>query len=263
MRGAWILFRRELAGLFLSPLAWVLLLVSLLVNGAFFYLYLSATEGDVTYSLQLASGLGTSFWALLVVLPPLLAMRLVSEESRTGTLEYLLTAPVSDTSVVAGKFLAATTFMALLLLSVPLYGAGIHLLGVRPDWGALVGGYVGSVLAAALFVAIGMLASTATSTPLLAAFLGFVACSVWLTLPLLANLITSQLGSLLAPWPEAVELLETYSRTVFEQMNVAGHLQRSFMRGVFDTSELVFFGSWVLFFLFLTVRVLEMRRWRG
>lgn len=263
MRGTWILFRRELAGLFLSPLAWILLWIALLLNGAFFWLYLSAADGDVSAALQASLGQGIVFWVLLVVLPPLLTMRLVSEESRTGTLEYLLTAPITDAGVVVGKFLAAWAFLAILWLSVPAYGLTVQVLGVAPDWGSLLGGYLGAVLASGLFVAIGMLVSSATSTPLLAAFLGFVACLLWLSLPFLANLVVSQLGLLLSRWPDVVEAVQRAATRALHQVNVGAHLQGSFLMGVLDTSELVFFASWILFFLFLTVRSLEMRRWRG
>ena len=92
MQGTWVIYRRELAGLFLAPLGWVLLFLALFANGLFVYLLLDATRGDVGTVLRSALGGGTLFWALLVFLPPLLAMRMMAEESRTGTLEYLLTA---------------------------------------------------------------------------------------------------------------------------------------------------------------------------
>ena len=106
MQGTWVIYRRELAGLFLAPLGWVLLFLALFANGLFVYLLLDATRGDIGTVLRSALGGGTLFWALLVFLPPLLAMRMMAEESRTGTLEYLLTAPVADGAVVLGKWLA-------------------------------------------------------------------------------------------------------------------------------------------------------------
>ena len=120
MRGCVTICRRELAGLFLSPLAWILLLVTLLLNGLFFQFYVSASNGDVVLALETALGGGAIFWAFMVVLTPLITMRMVSEEARDGTLEFLLTAPVSDAAVIVGKFLAATNFKAVLRISVPM-----------------------------------------------------------------------------------------------------------------------------------------------
>lgn len=263
MSGTLTIYRRELASLFFSPLAWILLLLALLANGFFFVLYLNQANGEVTYALELALGGGWPFWSLLVFLPPLLAMRLLAEEARTGTLEFLLTAPVSDAAVVCGKFLGATTFMAVLWLAAPIYAGAIHTLGVAPDWGAVLGGYIGAVLASGLFVSIGLFASSLTSTPLVAAFLAFMADLWWLVLPTAAEYGMEQVRSLLAGFAGGVERAQVWVRTALHQMNVVSHFQSSFLHGVLDTAEVVFFATWTGFFLFLTVRSLEARRWRG
>ena len=96
MRGGFEIFRRELSALFLGPLAWVLLCLGLLFNGLFTLLYLREGGGLVNPALELALGRGLPFWFLMLTLPPLVTMRMISEESRSGMLEYLLTAPVSD-----------------------------------------------------------------------------------------------------------------------------------------------------------------------
>ena len=263
MRGTLTVCRRELTGLFLSPLAWILLLVALLLNGVLFTLYIQMSGGDVSDALEVEYGAGWPFWALIVFLPPLLAMRMLTEEARTGTLEFLLTSPVSDAAVVLGKFFAATAFMALLFASGLVYAATIATLGVAPDWGAVLGSYLGAVLCSALFVAISMLASTITTTPLIAAFLAFVANLCWLLLPTIGTLVLGQFRALLSQWAGSVELAEVWVGALLTRIDVMGHFRASFLRGVFDTSEVVFFMSWTAFFLFLTVRTLEMRRWRG
>src|SRR5688572_21841259 len=106
MRGTWTIYRRELAGLFLGPLAWVLLCLALLVHGVFLTLFVADTQGEINGALMRAHGGALVFWGLLLVLPPLLTMRMISEEARTGTLEFLQTAPVRDFEVVLGKLLA-------------------------------------------------------------------------------------------------------------------------------------------------------------
>jgi gliding motility-associated transport system permease protein len=245
MKGLAAIYRRELAGLFLTPLAWVLLCIALLVNGWFFLAYVQEFQGDVDTALRFACGGSWVFWSQLVFLPPLLTMRMISEEARTGILEFLLTAPVSDAAVVVGKFLAATTVMAVLWLCLPAYALLVQALGTAPDWPAVLGGFLGTVLASALFCGIGVLWSAITGTPLLAAFLAFVSNLLFLLLPFFRPLTH-------AAWLHAV----------MERVDVIGAFNRSFQLGVLDTARVVFFAAWAAFFVFLAVRVVETRRWR-
>lgn len=245
MRGVLTIYRRELAGLFLAPLAWILLFGALGLAGWMFAAVLSEWRGLVTPSLQYTMGASISMFFLLVFLPPLLTMRMISEESRTGMLEFLLTAPVSDRAVVAGKFLAAASFMAVLWSSKLLYGLLLAGLGTPPDWPPVLGGYLGLVLISSLFCGVGVLASACTGTPLLAAFLGFVVNVLALVLP-------GQVGHLgRHPWVERL----------VELVDIPGYFE-PFLGGVIDTASLVFFVAWTLVFLFLATRVVEMRRWR-
>jgi ABC-2 type transport system permease protein len=226
----------------------VLLCAALLLNGALFTFYLEEFGGDVGNSLRMALGESIPYWALMIVLPPLLTMKMISEEAKSGQLEFLLTAPVTDLAVVLGKCLAATAFMALLWASVLVYGLVIQLLGTAPDWGPLLGAYAGAVLTSALFAAIGLVASAATSTPLLAAFLAFIVNTALLLAPFLLELV----GARPENWIGAV------SRGV----NVVARLQGSFGAGALDTAHLVFFAAWTAFCVFLSTRLLESRRWR-
>jgi ABC-2 type transport system permease protein len=244
MRGVWTLYRRELAGLFFSPLAWVLLCAALALNGLFFLKAIEQFRGDVDATFQFVMGGSVPFWILVIFLPPLLTMRMISEESRSGMLEFLLTAPVSDWAVVVGKFLAALSVMVLLWLGTFAYGLLIQLLGTAPDWPALLGAFVGSVLVSALFCSLGLFVSACTSTPLLAAFLAFIVNVLVLLLPfLVVNLRSQLLGRLVEP------------------IDVLRHFQSSFQVGVLDTGVVVFFAAWSAAFLFLAARVVEARRW--
>lgn len=247
MRGTVTIFRRELAGLFLTPLAWVLLLFAVALNGFFLVAVLQNSRGFVDDSLNYLLGIGAGFWMLMVVLPPLLTMRSISEEAKSGQLEFLLTAPVTDTAVVLGKHLAVSAFMAVMWASVPLYGLVLELLGASPDWGQLAMGYLGAVLCSMLFCAVGMVASALSSTPLLAAFLGFIFNMMLLLLPIAAGTLGGEVGALLVG--------------LGTRLNVFLHLQTSFMRGAFDTADLFFFLAWTGLFLFAAVRLVEARRW--
>lgn len=247
MSGLVVIFRRELAGLFLTPLAWVLLLFAVGLNGFLLIAVLRSTGGDVDGALNFLLGLGGAFWMLMIILPPLLTMRTISEEAKSGQLEYLLTAPVTDAAVVLGKHLAVSTFLAVMWAAVPLFGLVLQLLGASPDWGQLGMGYLGAVLCGTLFAALGMVASAASSTPLLAAFLGFIFNLALLLLPIGAGTVGGGLGRVLS--------------AVGERLNVLLHLQSSFMRGAFDTADLCFFLAWTGVFLFAGVRLVEARRW--
>jgi len=248
MRGVLTIFRRELAGLFLGPLAWVLLLAAVLLNGALFVLYVDGSSGDIDSSLALSLGDSTPYWALMTVLPPLLTMRMISEESRAGMLEFLLTAPVTDWAIVVGKLLAASVFMGLLWSSTLFYGLAVALLGTPPDWPVLLGGCLGALLVSSLFCAIGLVASAGTSTPLLAAFLAFVFNIVLLLLPFLVKLVGAQ--------------PDNWGGEFSRRVDVIARVQGSFTMGVIDSSHVVFFVVWTAACVFLATRLVESRRWR-
>lgn len=244
MRGLLAIYRRELAGIFYGPLAWTILALAYLLNGYLFVFFLKTSGGDVDIAVRLALGQSWTFWALLVLVPPLLTMRMISEESRSGVLEFLLTSPVSDAAVVLGKFLAATTFLACLWAPVFVEAWLLAGLGVAPDTGTLVGGFLGAVLASGLFSSIGLFTSTLSNTPVLAAFAGVLANLAIVIAPLLSGLSDQ-------PWV----------RAAVARVDVLDHHRNSFLLGVLDTSYALFFVAWTAFVLFVTIRTLEARRW--
>lgn len=246
MRGVVAIYRRELAGLFVGPLAWVLLFIALLVGGLFFVFYLRTSSGDVDLATRYALGESWLFWSFVVLFPPLLTMRMIAEEAKSGTLEFLLTAPVSDAAVVTGKFLAATTFMGLLWSSVFVYALALASVGPAPDPGVLVGSWLGATLLSGLFCAVGLFWSSVTQAPIVAAFAAIVFDLVLVTAPLLA-------GYSGLPWLE-----EAIAR-----VDVIDHHKGAFLMGVVDSAYAVFFLAWTGFFLFLATRAVEARRWRS
>lgn len=247
MTGAWTIYRRELAGLFLSPLAWVLLALALAFNGFFFVVSIKGFQGDISQSMSFLLGGSYTFWMLVVLLPPLLTMRMFSEEARTGVLEFLLTAPVTDLAVVLGKLGAATTLMAVLWSSSFFYGLVAAALGTAPDWTPLASGVLGAILVSALFCSVGLAVSALSNTPLLAAFFAVIANVAILSLPYLDVLLA------LPPTSPV--------RMVLGHANVITQFQASFVVGAFDTKHALFFVVWTAFFTFLATRFLEARRW--
>ena len=240
MRGVWTIYCRELAGLFFAPLAWVVLCLALFVNGFHFsVLYLTLTQGDVTESLLFSLGGGRMYWGFMIVLPPLLTMRMISEEARSGVLEFLLTSPVSDAAVIIGKLGAATTLMAVLWSSVFVYGGVVEMLGTVPaggvDWGPVITGVFGSILVSALFCAIGLVASAGTGTPLLAAFVALVANIALMLVPFLG------VATGLDP--------QHWLSQGLMRLDVLSRYQGSFLLGVVDSRGLVFFVAWLVYAL--------------
>lgn len=242
MRGLLPIWRRELAALFLGPLAWTLLFLAFLLVGLLFVEHLKSGGGDVDQALRFAQVL--TFY-VAVFAAPLVTMRMISEESRAGLLEYLLTAPVADAAVVTGKFLAAASFFAILAGVVFVLAFALSLQGVAPDLGTLVAGWIGVVLASGLFCAIGLLASSLTSTPIVAAFAAVVLDLGLVLAPQLARLSSSA-------WVQGAS----------SRVDVTGHLSSSFLRGSIDSAHAVFFVAWTALLLFFAVRAVETRRWR-
>jgi ABC-2 type transport system permease protein len=170
-------------------------------------------------------------------------MKLVSDEFRSGTIETLMTAPVTDSQVVLGKFLGV---MAFYLVLVALTGVFLVLLCVfgQPDAGIAVMGYLGMILLGAAFVSVGLFASTLTSYQIVAGIIGIA----------ILGGMTGLTQLLITSGPEPINYIAA-------RMNVLTYFG-DFAKGVFDTRAVVFFLSVTAAFLFLSVKTLESRRWR-
>jgi ABC-2 type transport system permease protein len=246
LRGLFAVYRRELSALFATPLAWTLLAATLFLNGFLMVLVLEEAGGDVAATIEVTLGGSWIFWVLLATIPPILTMGMLAGEYRSGMMEYLLTAPVTDGAVVTGKFLAATSFMAVLWSSYLIYGLTFTLLGTPPDWYPLIGAFIGAVLASALFCAVGILSSAAVSHPAPAVLLGFLANVMLIVAPRFLDFSSSR-GSMLD--------------AVLELGDVMGHFHKSFNIGLLDTGPIVFFVASTSLLLFLSARLVESRRW--
>ncbi|MEY2785534.1 MAG: hypothetical protein RL277_1744 [Planctomycetota bacterium] len=244
MNGFTAIYRRELVGLFLGPLAWTLLCIALALQGVMLLFYLVGAQGDVDIALRFLLGDSFVFWVLCALVPPLLTMRMLSEESRSGLLEYLLTAPVTDLAVVCGKFGAALSFMAILWASVFAYALVLAACGAGIDWGIVCSSWIGATLCSGLFCGIGLLMSSLTTLPVLSAFAAVIANLVLMLLPLVARLVD---------WPILTGLVKW--------IDISSNLTSAFLYGVLDSAYVVFFVSWTALLVFLTTRSVEARRW--
>lgn len=250
MRKVLILARRELSAYFYSPMAYVIAALFLLMVGVIFLWGVRVPflriEMEPVFRNGAKSTLRPLFDVLaygLAVVVPLLTMRLVSEEFRSGTIETLMTAPVTDTAVVIGKFLGAMALYLLLLAATGVFLALVAIFG-KPDWGVAGMGYLGMVLLGATYISVGLFASTLTRHQLVAGLIGIA----------ILLFFTSGLYRMVqeAP-PEQAKVLA--------KLNMISYFA-DFSRGVFDTRGLVFFVTVTAFFLFISVKVVESRRWR-
>lgn len=246
MNGLSATFERELRAYFLSPLAYVVLFFLLVVNGGVFSLivaFLNDPMAPPGRPLDLFFGGTLFFWLVLLFATPVLTMRTLAEERRSGSLELLMTAPVTETQVVLGKYLAALAFFVVTWLPT---GAYVALVARKTplDGGVVAAGYLGIFLLGALLLAIGMFASAMTANQIVAAVVGFALSLTLFGLSLLEFLVQA-----------------SWAKEVFGHLSLT-QLMADFSRGIVDSRRLVFILSTTVFFLFLTTRALEAKKWR-
>ena len=237
MNRTFAIAERELKTYFVSTIAWIVAAAFLLICGFLFSaILLTTNEASLRY---LISNLSVIF----LFIAPFLTMRLLAEENRLGTVELLLTNPVRDAEVVLGKFLGVMGFVVVMLLFTLYYPALLFIFG-SPDLGPILAGYLGVLLQAAAFVAIGLAISSMTQNQIVAAFLSFaILLIMWLS-DSMSNYLGKPLGD------------------VLKYVSVTSHFQ-DFSRGVVDSSHIIYFVSVAVAALFVTYLSLQTRRWRG
>ena len=237
-----VILKRELAGYFATPIAAVFIVIFLLLSGAFtFYLGNFFVRGQA----DLIPFFDFHPWLYLVLIPAL-AMRLWAEERKEGTIEMLLTLPVTMWEVVAGKFLAAWAFTGIALaLTFPMW-VTVNVLG-EPDNGVIAASYLGSLLMAGGFLAIGSCMSALTKNQVIAFILSVVMGLAFVLsgFPMILNLFSG--------WtPHFV--LETVSSFSF-----LTHFH-SISKGVLDLRDIFFFITLIAFWLFATATIIDMKK---
>jgi ABC-2 type transport system permease protein len=250
MRTYWTLTRRELGAYFLSLTGYVIIAAALFLMGYSFVVMLDKLRHERTSMPVTELFYNTDFfWLILLSTTPLITMRLFAQEKFSGTFETLMTTPVKDLEVVLAKFTAALMFYTVMWL--PLLGCMLVVRHYTRDPSALDAGVVGStflgiLLLGAMFVALGCFASALTRNQAVAAMIGLVLGVSLFLLAFLADRFADA-----ASWQ--AQVLACF--TLFDQMH-------DFARGVVDTRAVVLYASLTLFSLFLTLRVVESRRWK-
>ena len=255
---AWLpVLRKELRLYFGSPVAWVLIAMFLVLSGFYFsQIFFIYTMQSIQASMNPMMGGGSlnpvdsimrpllHFMAvMLLFFVPMLTMRLFAEEKRSGTIELLLTAPLTDFQIIAGKFLGAMgLYAAMLAVTIP-HIAALFWLG-NPEWIPIVVTYLGLLLMGGCFISVGLFISSLTKNQIVAVMATF---TVFLMLWVI-NWIASFMG------PRAQDVLN--------YLSITDHLD-DFTRGVIDTKHLVYYISFISFGLYLTMRSVDTERWRG
>jgi len=226
--------RREFRTFFQSPIAYIVIGVFLLVAG---WIYFSTLFLGGTASLRAFFGFAP---VLFVVFAPAVTMRLLAEERKTGTLELLLSLPIKDWEVVLGKFAAALAMVAVGLLwtlPYPLSVSSLTARGVSFDWGPVIGGYLGLLLLASSFLALGLWASAVSRNQIVGFIVGLLLCFAFYFVDKFAIVLPSSLAE------------------VLQFLSVDYHFE-NISRGVFDTRDLLFYLSLTAAGLMLTTRSL-------
>lgn len=246
---------KELRSYFASPIAYVVIGLWAVLYGFF---YASLLGYFVRQSMQMSQFGGAqpvnineqmirllfqNTTILILFLMPLITMRTYSEEKRSGTVELLLTSPVTDLEIILGKFFGALALYAAMLAVTVIHIAILFLYG-NPEWKPIATTYLGLLLFGACFISVGLLISSMTKNQIIAGAISFgVFLLLWI-IDWMASFTGPTLSSVL-----------TY-------LSVIGHLE-DFTKGVLDTTHLIYYLSFISFGLFLTAKSVDMERWRG
>lgn len=259
MRNFIFILGKEMRSYFNSPIAFVVVTVFVVLSGYYFY-QIFASFSTLSFQVQTDPMLANRYGALnvtelvirpffgmlgvvLLIMLPMLTMRSFSEEKKTGTIELLLTYPVKDIEVILAKFSGCMgILMLMLLLSLP----SVTLVDVfgDPEWGVIVSGYLGLILVGAAFISLGIFMSTLTENQIVAGVISFSALLVFYLIGYSAGFAGETMSRLL-----------TYISFTF-------HL-RNFVKGVIDSADVIYYFIFTIFFLFLSMRSLESKRWRA
>lgn len=229
------IYSKELKSYFNSPIAYIVIIVFLAIVGYFF------TSSFFSNSMSTLRGMFDMVPFVFLFFIPAITMRSFSEEKKQGTIELLLTKPVKDYELVIGKFLSAFVLMLITLLPTLLYVVALLVLG-DTDKGALIGGYMGLILMGAIYIGVGIFASSLTENQVVAFIVSFVAVFALFMMGKILQQVSPGLVS-------AVEFLS------------ADYHYSNISRGVIDTRDLFYYFSLIFLTMFLTKTSIESRKW--
>ncbi len=234
MRQAVLIFEKEFKDYFISPIAYIVIAIFLLVTG---WLFFSTFFIFDQVELRRFFSLLPFIFALVV---PIITMRLFSEELNVGSYEILLTMPVTYMDIILGKFLAGTAFVAAILVPTLSYPIFLNFLGDL-DWGVVIGSYIGSLLMGAAYAAVGLFASSLTRNQIIACIVGMVICTV-----------LAIIDKMLFFFPQSILSVASYLSAGIHFENVA--------KGIVDSRDILYFGSIMFIGLYATHLVMQEKK---
>ena len=246
---------KELKAYFASPIAYVIIGLFAVVFGFFYYIgvayfvqqsmQMMGMQGGPTQNVNEAviRPLFLNASVILLFVLPMITMRTYSEEKRSGTIELLLTSPLTDVQIIMGKFLGAMALYAA-MLAVTLVHVGVLFALGNPEWKPVATGYLGLLLMGGSFIAIGLLISSFTKNQIIAVMGTFAV--------VLLGWIINWASTLAGPT----------GREILDYLGMTNHLE-DFTRGIIDTKHVIYYVSLITFALFLTARSVDSERWRG
>jgi ABC-2 type transport system permease protein len=253
VRNAWVICRKELRSYFASPIAYAVMAFFGLIFGFVFYL---ATRDFYTSSFRAQMGGGPTMnvneqiirpllgfaGTVALFLIPMITMRLIAEEKRTGTIELLLTSPVQDVSIILGKWLGAM-LLYLCVLGMSALNIALLFLWGKPDWKPALVAYLGLILQGGCLLAIGTFISSLTRNQIVAGGVTFfISLLLWML-----------------SWSTAFDVSTTAK--VINYLSIVTHME-NFSKGILDLKDVVFYVSFIFFALFMSLRQMESLRWR-
>lgn len=255
--------QKEIRAYFASPIAYVVIGLFAVLFGVFYYAIL---DWFVKQGMQMAMGMGPqslnvnermirpllqNAMVLLLFVLPMITMRTYAEEKRSGTMELLLTSPITDVQILIGKFLGALSLYGAMLGVMLVYVAALFLFGT-PEWKPIATAYLGLLLFGGCFVSVGMLISSFTKNQIVAGMMTFVVFLLLWVIDWLASSATGLFGASAGPVVEEV----------LNYLSITQHFD-DFGKGIIDTRHIIFYVSFITFGLFLTARSVDSERWRG
>lgn len=256
MSNIFAIAQKELKSYFASPIAYVVIGMFALLFGWFFIALLAffvrqsmqmgqfgMGAGPMNVNQQMIRPLLLNASVLVLFVLPMVTMRTYSEEKRSGTIELLLTSPLTDFQIIMGKFLGAFTLYAAMLL-VTLIHVGVLFWYGTPEWRPIATAYLGLLLLGGCFLSVGLFISSLTKNQIVA---GMVTFGVFLML-----WVINWIGSFSGPT----------TQEILNYVSITDHFD-DFAKGVVDTKHLVFYVSFITFGLFLTAKAVDSERWRG
>lgn len=259
MRNFYLIAKKELQSYFSSPVAYVVITIFLIITGYSFYnqfasfstlSFQASTNPAIAQQQNLLNITETVVRPLfgyismiMLLMMPLLTMRLFAEEKKSGTIELLLTYPISDIEVILGKFFACFVVFLLMLLLTFTYPGLLIMLG-EPEIGPTITGYIGLIFMGAAFISLGIFTSSLTENQIIAATLSFGSLLLFFMMGYSVSMMGPTLGNLM------------------NYISMIQHLE-GFAKGVVDTTDIIYYILFVTLFIFLTLRVLESKKWRG